>query len=86
MIELRVEGGPSAALALSRIKQTAWDHPGNQQLVVVVPALSKPEPVRLALGPAWRYSGSPQCLAALSEFGEVTSDGEPAASGEGVED
>jgi hypothetical protein len=70
VIELRVEPGLEAARALLRVKQLAWEHQGAHELHIVA---AKPEggELRVGLGPEWRYSGTPACLSALAEFGEV---------------
>lgn len=65
MIILRVDRGPDAGWLLSQIKATITRCPGD--LDVEVRAGNS----RLRLGPAWRTDGSPACMAALSEFGEV---------------
>lgn len=75
MIQLRVQPGMEAARALSAIKAVAWDHPGDEELVLLV------NDRRLALGPMWRYSGSEACRAALSEYGVIV---EPRGSRRGV--
>lgn len=70
MIELRVESGHRAALSLSQIKALTWDHPGEEELVLVVPSERRPVPTRLSLGPAWRYGRS--VVGPLGQFGAVT--------------
>jgi len=65
VIILRVERGPDAGWLLANIKATITRHTGT--LDVEVRAGNS----RLKLGPAWRTDGSPACMAALSEFGEV---------------
>lgn len=83
MIELRVKAGMEAAASLAAIKMLAWEHPGEQRLAILVEyvdvegldidarggAVIPTKVRRLELGPEWRYSASPQCLAALGEFG-----------------
>lgn len=69
MIELTVTPGLGSAQALASIKFLAHDHPGEQELTLVV--WTQAGNRRLGLGPMWRYSGSPDCLAALGEFGDV---------------
>lgn len=71
MIELRVQAGLDAAASLARVKMLAWDHPGAHELAVLV-CRGDVVARRLVLGPDWRFDGSPECVAALSEFGEVT--------------
>jgi hypothetical protein len=70
VIELRVEPGIEAARALLAVKMLSWDHGGTHELQMVAAKPSGGE-LRLTLGDEWRYSGTPQCLAALAEFGEV---------------
>lgn len=72
MIELRVEAGVAAAESLTVIKLIATRFAGEHELRIVVatPQLEGGER-SLRLGPMWRYDGSPACLAALSEFGQV---------------
>lgn len=85
MIELKVEGGRKAALALSYIKSLAWDYPGDHELVLLVPRLSGPGRNRLALGPTWRYGED--AVPALRAYGEVTvTEGEAAPENERVGD
>jgi hypothetical protein len=68
VIELRVQAGLGSASSLMAIKALSWDHPGDEELTLLVwtPAGDR----RLGLGPVWGYSGSEVCMAALSEFGE----------------
>jgi hypothetical protein len=68
VIEMRVEPGARAALALLSIKRIAWDHPGEHELRLLV-ATSRAGDRRLTLGPLWKYAETPECLAALGEFG-----------------
>lgn len=70
MIELRVEPGIEAASALAQVKTLAWEHQGAHELQLLARRVDGSD-LRLTLGTAWLYSGSPQCLAALAEFGEV---------------
>jgi hypothetical protein len=86
VIELRVDGGHRAAVSLSRIKALAWDHPGEEELVLIVPSVSRPDPTRLSLGPAWRYGHS--AVEPLSLFGDVriVPEGEPPPGNESVHD
>lgn len=65
MIALVVEPGLAAARSLTRIKSLAWDHPGEHRLRIVVGEQ------RIDLGELWTYDGSPACMAALEEFGQV---------------
>lgn len=65
MILLHVEPGLAAAASLTAIKCLAWDHPGDERLTLRVGVRD------LCLGPEWTYSGSPECLAALAEYGAV---------------
>lgn len=71
MIELRVQPGLDAAAGLMQVKQIAWRFPGVERLTILVPTSDGER--RLDLGPFWTYDGSPACIAALSEFGEVVS-------------
>lgn len=70
MIYLKVAAGARAAAALSRIKAVSWDHPGDERLTLLVPGVKVPE-AQIALGPEWRYADTPECRAALAEFGEL---------------
>jgi hypothetical protein len=69
VLHLRIESGLRAALGLSAIKLLAAEHPGEEELVLLIRGAAGER--RLALGPLWRYSGSPECLAALQEYGEL---------------
>jgi hypothetical protein len=85
VIELRTKAGLEAARALARIKAIAWAHPGELRLAILIEyvdvdaisidrrgkAVIPTKTRRLELGPLWGYSGSSECLAALSEFGAV---------------
>lgn len=70
MIYLRVEAGAVAARALAQIKAVAWDHPGREELTLLVPGVSLRE-TQLRLGWSWGYADTPECRAALAAFGEV---------------
>lgn len=64
MIVFRI--GPGAAAdVLAHLRIIALRHPGDHALIVLAGQR------RIALGPAWSFSGSPTCLAALGEFGTV---------------
>lgn len=65
MIILRVQPGLEAAVALADIKLMAARFPGDEQLELRVGQRS------IRLGEPWGYDASPQCLAALGEFGTV---------------
>lgn len=65
MIELRVPPGVESAQALGAIKAIAWEHPGEERLTLLVGSR------RLELGASWGFSGSEECRAALSEYGEL---------------
>ncbi len=65
MIVLRAERCFEGHFAITAIKAIASRHPGPIDLMVHVGNS------RLRLGPAWRTDGSPACMAALAEFGEV---------------
>jgi hypothetical protein len=71
VIELRVEPGLNAAQGLARLKGLAVDFPGRHELTVLVERAASPEPLRLTLGDLWLFSGSPECMAALAEFGDA---------------
>jgi hypothetical protein len=65
VIVLRVQPGFEAAAALSEIKIMSRRFPGEEHLAILVGQR------RLDLGPLWTYDASPQCLAALGEFGTI---------------
>lgn len=67
MIVLRVVAGVEAARSLTEIKLTALEFPGEHELALAVGDR------HLCLGPIWQYDASPECLSALSEFGELES-------------
>lgn len=82
MIEVRVREGVEGAAALTQIKLAAMRFPGAHRLRVVAvadridvdPACGpRARSIRatLTLGDEWTYDGSPACVAALSDFGEV---------------
>jgi hypothetical protein len=74
VIELRVQAGVAAAAeSLTVIKLIATRFAGDHELRIVVetPTLEGGERT-LRLGPQWMYDGSPACVAALAEFGQVT--------------
>lgn len=68
MIELRMQPGASAALALTQVKLIATRFPGEEELTITVEGTER----RIRLGDVWLYDGSSEaCLSALAEFGEV---------------
>lgn len=66
MIEMNVDAQEGLAIVKS-IKALAEQHPGGHDLRLVM--LTSVGVRRLTLGPDWRYSGEPACMAALAEFG-----------------
>lgn len=65
MIVLEMDPGATAADAMRTLRVTAEEHPGEHGLTV------KAGDRTLALGETWSYSGSPECLGKLGEFGRV---------------
>lgn len=66
MIVLHAERTFDGRVALRSVRRVAARYPGHTDVMVKVGNS------RLRLGPAWRIEPSEACLAALSEFGEVT--------------
>lgn len=69
-IVLRVQGGVTAAGALTQIKLAATRFPGEMRLAIEV-CHGEERITTITLGPEWGYDGSPACLAALGEFGTL---------------
>jgi len=64
-VYLAMQTGTAAALQLGAVKMIAADHPGPEDVVIVVGKF------RLALGPEWRINPSPEAVARLGELGDV---------------
>ena len=65
MIDLIVPRGVPAARTMDGLADIAQRFSGDVPLAITVAGY------RLELGPAWRYSASDACLAALGEFGDL---------------
>ncbi len=74
MIVLTAERTFDGQFALAAIKAIIAKHPGSHMLIVRVGAST------LRLGPEFLAAATPACLAALSEWGDVTVSGEAQAA------
>lgn len=79
MITLYVPADAPARQTMDGVQRVAGEHPGEHRLKLLVPKRRPPEGTRdwqhshvtLMLGPEWGYSGTPECLEALAEFGDA---------------